>query len=556
MRRFIVVPMLAFMLAFALGSAEAQPTCNLCNEPTRAWMEPQVISSSGGVLNYTLEAKFVESAFGGIMLRHRSYNGLLTGPTFRFKAGDTLNILLKNNLPVATDRSKKFNVTNLHTHGFHVSPKCDPDNLTGPWNWCSDNVLITIEPQTEVQFKFELPEDHPPGTHWYHPHHHGATAVQVTSGMSGALLLEGNVDVMLRERDISERLFVFQQIQYNRETREVSTCYDFGDCELLTDDFGSNVFDPTDPSNPLTFIVNTSINGVLKPLISLRPGQIERWRFIHAGIKGALNVTLVPAKRGQCNADYNLEKEALPLNEFAADGITMGRIAKRSLVPLFPGYRSDVLVQINEPGVYCLLDYESTPGTLNLFGKAEVRQVLAMVVVNSMRPVEMEMPTSDDFKPLAPYASLCGPETKINARQAVTFAKGWSPTGGPESFFNVNGVVFPHHVTPTTPRLKLKLNNTDEWTLMSGVDNHSFHIHQNPFEVCGIIDINTDQPARFADGTPAFDGPIWRDTLIVPLWQRITMRTHYKEFTGAFVQHCHILTHEDLGMMQLIEIEP
>jgi FtsP/CotA-like multicopper oxidase with cupredoxin domain len=546
MRKFIVVPALALMLAFALGNVEAQLECNLCDVPPTTWTEPPVISSQNGGFRTVMEVKFANNNLGSDTLKHRSYNGLLTGPTLRFKAGDTLSILLKNNLPVTTDRSKIFDLTNFHTHGLHVSPKCDPDNLTGPWNWCSDNVLIQIEPQTQVQLQFELPKDHPPGTHWYHPHKHGATAVQVTSGMSGALLLEGDVDEMLEQKGVPERLFVFQQIQYDKKTGTVATCFNPHNCELLSDDFGNDV--------DSKYTVNTSINGQLKPLIALQPGQVERWRFIHAGIKGALNVTLVPQKDGGCDAAYD-DREELPLHEFAADGITMGWLAPRKIIAMFPGYRSDVLIQVNREGFYCLLDKESSDNTLDLFpGKREIRQVLAIVRVGGPRK-RMVLPSSDDFKALAPYESLCDTQTKINTQQTMTFAEGWPSGSYPTNFFNVNGHMFQHDLSANPPR-KLKLNNRDEWTLTTVVDSHPFHIHQNPFQVCSIEDKNQGGPAKYPDGTPVLDRPVWKDTIIVPHWQKITTRTHYKEFTGQFVLHCHILSHEDLGMMQLVEIVP
>jgi FtsP/CotA-like multicopper oxidase with cupredoxin domain len=115
--------------------------------------------------------------------------------------------------------------------------------------------------------------------------------------------------------------------------------------------------------------------------------------------------------------------------------------------------------------------------------------------------------------------------------------------------------MFQHDLSANTPR-KLKLNNRDEWTLTTAVDSHPFHIHQNPFQVCSIEDKNQGGPATYPDGTPVLDRPVWKDTIMVPHWQKITTRTHYKEFTGQFVLHCHILSHEDLGMMQLVEIVP
>ena len=76
-----------------------------------------------------------------------------------------------------------FNTTNLHTHGLHVSPKCN-----------SDNVFVDIQPGCGFSFEFKIPKSHPAGTYWYHPHVHGSTAVQVSSGAEGALIIRGDFD--------------------------------------------------------------------------------------------------------------------------------------------------------------------------------------------------------------------------------------------------------------------------------------------------------------------------------------------------------------------------
>ena len=82
-----------------------------------------------------------------------TYNGISPGPTLRARPGDVINVTLRNELDEPT---------NLHTHGLHVSPE-----------GTSDNVFIMIEPGQEFSYRYEIPSDHPSGTFWYHPHHHG-----------------------------------------------------------------------------------------------------------------------------------------------------------------------------------------------------------------------------------------------------------------------------------------------------------------------------------------------------------------------------------------------
>src|SRR5262249_55903219 len=120
-----------------------------------------------------------------------TYNGRLVGPTIRVQRGTTVKINLKNELPAddappvtvdpdQEDQPHDLHTTNLHTHGLHVSPRGD-----------SDNVFREIPPGASFQYSFTIPADHPAGTFWYHPHKHGSVAYQLANGLAGALIVEG-----------------------------------------------------------------------------------------------------------------------------------------------------------------------------------------------------------------------------------------------------------------------------------------------------------------------------------------------------------------------------
>src|SRR5262249_914175 len=101
----------------------------------------------------------------------------------------------------------RLNDTNLHVHGLHVSPQAP-----------QDDVLLTVEPGCRYQVDVTIPKDHPAGTGWYHPHQHGSTALQLASGMAGALIIEGDIDRVPEVKAAKERVFVFQQISYDPQT--------------------------------------------------------------------------------------------------------------------------------------------------------------------------------------------------------------------------------------------------------------------------------------------------------------------------------------------------
>jgi len=165
----------------------------------KPFRNPPEIVSTNGVLKAELDVQYTDPntvSIGGCGVKLRTYGGRLVGPTLRAKPGDVLNILLSNKLPVETpdqvnqqfeqERSNahlsvvpaSFNTTNLHTHGLHVSPVGN-----------SDNVMLALLPQTQFPFEIRVPSNHAPGSFWYHAHTHGSTSIQVGSGMAGALIL-------------------------------------------------------------------------------------------------------------------------------------------------------------------------------------------------------------------------------------------------------------------------------------------------------------------------------------------------------------------------------
>jgi FtsP/CotA-like multicopper oxidase with cupredoxin domain len=90
---------------------------------------------------------------------------------------------------------------------------------------------------------------------------------------------------------------------------------------------------------------------------------------------------------------------------------------------------------------------------------------------------------------------------------------------------------------------RIRLGAVEEWTIVNqdSEDDHVFHIHVNDMLLTKI------------NGEPLAD-PIWLDTAIVPRKGSITFRSRFLDFTGKFVLHCHMMNHEDLGMMQVVEV--
>ncbi len=452
---------------------------------------PPEIRSVDRELDARLTLAYSMQPIAGCETHLRLYDGLLTGPTLEVSPGDTLNVDVVNNLPPdpppPSDNINDphgFNRTNLHTHGLHVSPAGN-----------ADNVLLEVQPGRRFQNEIKIPRDHPPGTFWYHPHVHGSTAIQVGSGMAGALIVRGGIDYLPQIERMTEQIFVFQQIPYDKN----------GEVEDFDESFGPGVWD--------TSHRQTTINGQIFPVIHMRPGEIQRWRMIHGGVRESLELVL----------------DGHQLNEIAVDGLVTGRIDSWNRLELQPGYRSDVLIRARalpagrQRAEFILYDGE-TPASRSLLAVDEDRQALAKVVVEGP-PMSMQMPSEAALQRFVPFA----PIERIDGYQEAVF----NISGGQ---FTVNGREFsPDH------RRVLELGKAEEWTLNSLRVNHPFHIHVNPFEHERIG----------PDGRPQ---RVWRDTLLVRQDTPIKIRTRYTKYIGTFVLHCHILDHEDQGMMELVEV--
>lgn len=477
---------------------------------------PEIVSSNG-VLETTLTVGYAEHEIAGCPTRLRNYNGNLVGPTLRVKPGDTLRILVKNDLPANPAHSgdhnvpHDFNTTNLHTHGLWVSPE-----------GVSDNVLLKIEPGSEQQYIIDVPLDHAPGTFWYHAHVHGSTAIQVNSGMAGALIIEGGLDDVAGVVEAEDKIFLFQHLLYDEQ----------GEVEEFDKISGPTIWRES--------LRQPTVNGQVLPVINMRPGEVQRWRFIHGGVHETILASL----------------EGHDLHEVALDGLALGRINTWNQVELQPGYRVDVLVKAQPlaPGEsehrYFLVDQPSDASD-SLQLDDETSRRLAEIVVSG-EPIDMVLPDEALLAPLLPHATILEAELTGTPQSAVyDISLGKCETPGEPCTpctedeegcafrFTINGREFSDSYVR-----ELKLGTASEWTVSSLLANHPYHIHVNPFEV------TREGP----DGAPE---KVFKDTFLVKKSAgEVKIRSRYERYTGKFVMHCHILDHEDRGMMEIVEVVP
>jgi len=218
------------------------------------------------------------------------------------------------------------------------------------------------------------------------------------------------------------------------------------------------------------------------------------------------------------------------LHEIAADGIALPRVRTQDSILVVPGQRTDVLVKAGSPGTYALrsLPFDQGEGPNRIW-------VLARVVVGG-DPLPMSVPAALPPGPLAPIRA-----EELTGTRPIIFSTRSPATGG-DDFREFRFMVDHRMFDPDRIDQRIRLGAVEEWTITNLDEaDHPFHIHTNPFLVMQVNGV-------------ALGEPVWRDTVNVRGRGSVTLRSRFEDFTGRFVLHCRILNHEEIGMMQLIEV--
>jgi FtsP/CotA-like multicopper oxidase with cupredoxin domain len=469
-------------------------TTSACEGLQETFFEPPKIQSKNGRLDVELTAKIQEIEVGGETVMTRVYNDLLTPPTLRLWPGDTIFLRLDNQIDEDT---------NLHYHGMNVSPLVP-----------SDNVFLTIESGQTFDYEVRVPEGHPEGLFYYHPHRHGLTEFQIGSGMSGLLIVEGLLNPFPELINITQRVMMLKDIQ-------------------IVDGM---VPDPPDSDAPTL----RTLNGLVNPTISIRPGEIQLWRV------------------GNIGADiyYDLELAGHTLFEIARDGNLHNQLVPMDHILLPVSSRSEFLVVGGPPGEY-------TFKTRGIFmgpqGDTYPEVQLATLISQGSAVPEKPLPT--DFPQDVPDLR----DSPICCNRSFDFSE--SMDG---SEFCINNVQFDGSITNTT----IQFGCVERWTINNCTgENHVFHIHQLDFQVIEkngqpvdfighqdtvALDYRVADPAHpdrcqcDASGNctgctcPTPGDPYGSVVVLIPFTNPVIL--------GDFVYHCHIGAHEDSGMMQKITV--
>jgi FtsP/CotA-like multicopper oxidase with cupredoxin domain len=561
--------------------------------------EPDTFVSVNRVLNVTLEVVMdsivvpTGPGTGGKQLlrawRVTRYNGQpvngrpsFPGPTFIVSPGDSVAIVLQNRLPRGTSNEAcmayaaantgidKFedcfhgpNWTNIHYHGFHVTP----DSM-------GDDVLLQIPPGRDYTYGFRIPHNQSPGTHWYHPHKHGSVALQVGNGMSGAFIVRGGgLDSLTRSLRMKEHLIAVQRV----------------DSQL-------NLIDGA-------FAGTQLVNGQFTPTIVMRRGEVQRWRIVNEAITKTQNfqIGFSRVSGGASPTVWDVARDGV---QFAPANYSVTRPDPTLL--LAPGNRMDVFVRaptqvgLHLLGARSVVNSGARVPRNQLVTAAAVKPLFYVRVIDDNAPVNRTLPTRLPDLPRF-LQNLPGPldpgRIDTSRTPMVVFIDSFPPNRDtlPVAQFWLGNAVNPFQryasnsvFIPTTSRgqqLPMVLDSLQTWVVknMGTSTNHPFHIHINPFQVVhvhyprGSKDPNAQWYADMNAASHTRRSPIWLDVVPLPLPDTLNprgnpgyviIRQRYDNFqnadgsncancgdpTGWFVIHCHILGHEERGMMQVVQI--
>lgn len=471
----------------------------------------------------------------------------LPAPSYRVRIGETIDLTYRNCLtdapPSPVDRCNPRgasfdtfpncyhadNITNFHFHGFHISPKPNHDDVFLKLPPGAPDYAITSGP---------IPDNQAPGTHWYHPHNHGSTALQVSNGMAGAFLVEGPFDDHLHD----------WFGQYPGGLQEVVM--------IVQDVSDATPFPPGSTTSRPELLVN----GQRSPVVRIRPGQIQRWRFVGGTMKTLDDIHL------RFPPGFQVRQIAMDGIQFAQENYVRQPLLRDREFRLAPGNRADFLVKApaqagDHDVLYQLVDphpLETEVRTLAL--RAEADPLFSIEVAGPeggedaegalREPAAVDMHFPPTLPPM-PRFLWDIPRNEVQRDRTVVFSMtGDRGSTDPRTIvqFFIDDKKFNHRCIDQ----RMKLGATEEWLIENtGSSNvqiqHPAHIHVNPFQVV----------AR--NGQPLTPPWVWQDTIALPLWDpvrpgSVNIRHRFETFTGKYVMHCHILGHEDRGMMQLLEV--
>jgi FtsP/CotA-like multicopper oxidase with cupredoxin domain len=479
-------------------------------------VDPPVANAAApgsGIIDVSIAARPATVRVNGADARLLTYNGSFVAPTIRARRGDVVRMHFRNELPFTTATNllgHRKNVTNMHVHGWHVTPG---DNANGT---PADNVHVAIPagggtlvglpstmpgmPYTQDHFEYDLSMQRPGTLALYHPHVHGTVAEQFWAGLVGAL------DV------VDDPITSLQGIESH---------------VVVLKDITLSAGEPAPYTSLMEYMHGKqgdvcTVNGQVNPALGIRPGEVKRLRILNAS-----------------NARfYRLSLQGHTLQVVGTDGGLLDKPYPVSEILLSSGERVDVLVKAS-----------TTKGSYKLLALPYARQGNMTTPQITLMTLQVGGSRASGSIPAAvnPGAMRLGGDTSMLPRAQFALSMG-------QGRGYINGISFDVMSDGTVHAAERHSTvGTDEiWEIVnqSGMD-HPWHQHVNDGQVIAMSGGDA-AIARYAQLMTV--APAWKDTIIVPKWGSVTLRLPIRDFTGMTMFHCHILEHEDIGMMGMWHI--
>jgi FtsP/CotA-like multicopper oxidase with cupredoxin domain len=572
----ILLVAIAILMGVGVGAAAQSSPQSLaeaaCPRPNAGEVipEPEDLRSENGVLK--VDVSFRNDLDAGGRMRYCYVFGRgMQSPNLRLRPGDLLVLRLKNELTddaITTSATHLANATrssglraaiepcgdtrmtatstNLHFHGLTIPPVCHQDDV----------LRTSIQPgDPPFEYRFYIPADQPPGLYWYHPHLHGFSRAQVVGGASGALIVEGIERANREAAGLPERILVIRdQDLLNPNASPAATSAKAPAALLDRDGDARNTGDGSGkPAKDLSInFVASAYPDYRAGMIGMKPDARELWRIVNASSITYLNLQLLFAGKAQTFGIVAVD--GIPINQNGLAGGDLVVWQNHLGVP--PGGRIEVIVRAPAAGVEATLITRAVntgPG-----GENDPTRPIAKIVAAADAPaLRSTLAVADpNISSLAPARLWLGNAQPIRTRRLYFSEKLDDPRdpNSPTKFYlTVEGQApAPFDPHSSVPNIVVHQGEVEDWIIENrSQEVHDFHIHQVHFLMLEWFGIPVNEP-------------FLRDTINVPFWDgqtaqypTVRLRIDFRDpnAIGLFPFHCHLLEHEDGGMMGLIRVE-
>jgi FtsP/CotA-like multicopper oxidase with cupredoxin domain len=525
------------LAAFAQTTATSSP----CPRPAAGSVvtAPPELFSQNGVLNVTFNYYTTVDSVGRTLFCFSTPNGL-EGPTLHVMPGDTLNVTVTNQVPAPPpgsptevvsnssnqcgDATMTITSLNIHYHGTNTTPQCHGDQV----------IHTVINSGETFKYSLQFPVNEPPGLYWYHPHIHGIAEAAVQGGASGAIIVGGIANFQPAVAGLPERVLVV------RDQPVAGTPAPGG---IIPS------WDVTLNYVPISYVTSPT-PGFTPSIIKMQTGGKEFWRVTNSSADTILDLQLL------------YDNVAQPLKLVAIDGVPIGsqdgtvpgQTLTQTDILIAPAGRAEFIVTAPsasvKSAVFQTLNIDTGPD-----GDNDPTRPLAVIQSSSVAPPLPITESPSGTVPGALFSNLA--TTTPTASRTLYFSEVLSDPSNPASptnfFITVDGATPTLFDPNNPPSIVTTQGSVEDWTIQNRTgENHEFHLHQIHFLLMAVngVPVPPSQQQYY-------------DTIQVPYWSgtgpypSVTVRADFRgPDIGDFVYHCHILGHEDNGMMAIIRVLP